>query len=336
MEQPRRPRRPRWSVGAVDERDERGAVARGPELDGVARSPDLAQADRVAVEGRLRVEIGDVSSTVPIEVAGSIVTASLHGVADADDARLLDVAPDADRERLHSAGRPIPRENAQRVEVGYARVGILRRHRAPPDDLLDVNDRIPDRDGTTEPAVLLVLRDARDREEHPEAATVDRLPLGLPGQPIERAGRHERDAPFAAAIGARARLVGPHEPELAADEVGEGLARKAPRRSCPPAGLPKKFVSIAAPRATSPSIVPPSGKRRASDVPSRSLIAAIWTSGPATLPFASRPSAPTTWNRRLSRTPVGSSSTWSWNESASPFTGEYAIALTVAAPIRRD
>ena len=86
-----------------------------------------------------------------------------------------------------------------------------------------------------------MLGDARDREEHPEAATVDRLPLGLPGQPIERSGRDERDARLAAAIGARARLVD-HEPELAADEIGKRV-RERPLDEPSAAGLPKKSVS---------------------------------------------------------------------------------------------
>ena len=38
MEQSRRPRWPRRRVGSVDERDERGVVARGPELDGSPRA----------------------------------------------------------------------------------------------------------------------------------------------------------------------------------------------------------------------------------------------------------------------------------------------------------
>lgn len=59
MEQPRRTRRPRRRGRSMDEGDEREVTIRNSELDGVVRSPDLSQADRIAIECSLGLEVSN-------------------------------------------------------------------------------------------------------------------------------------------------------------------------------------------------------------------------------------------------------------------------------------
>src|SRR6266511_1844081 len=147
----------------------------------------------------------------------------------AHDSRAQDLAVDAERDVL-LAGR-VPRHRAiavdrsQRVEVGNAGLRILGGDRTAADIAAQLDDGVADLDAPFQPPVLLVRLAALDLEEHPEAASVDVVAAGLPGELGERLFRDERHL-AAAAIdgGARFRL---DEPQRAAHPLRERLRPRA-------------------------------------------------------------------------------------------------------------
>src|SRR2546429_557836 len=98
----------------------------------------------------------------------------MDGVPNANGPGFHDARPHAERERLR--GHLIAAVLADRgegIEIRHAGVGIECRHRATPDIPAGLDDGCADMDATPDPRVFGVRVDARDAEEHPEAARVD-------------------------------------------------------------------------------------------------------------------------------------------------------------------
>src|SRR3954471_21051142 len=144
----------------------------------------------------------------------------VDGIAHAHPAGAGHGGVDAERQgvgRLHLAAGG--GERLQRVEVGRAGVGVLRRDGAAADVSLRHDDRLAELDAAAEPAVLLVLVQAVDAEVHPKAAPVDLLAAGCPGQRAQ-GGRAQQTGPAAAhPVGRRAGR--PHQPQAPPGEAGD-------------------------------------------------------------------------------------------------------------------
>src|SRR3954453_5311201 len=144
----------------------------------------------------------------------------VDGIAHAHPARAGHGGVDAERQGLgRLALAAVGGERLQRVEVGRAGVGVLRRDGAAADVSLRHDDRLAELDAAAEPAVLLVLVQAVDAEVHPKAAPVDLLAAGCPGQRAQ-GGRAQQTGPAAAhPVGRRAGR--PHQPQAPPGEAGD-------------------------------------------------------------------------------------------------------------------
>ena len=117
---------------------------------------------------------------------------------------------------------PVVRQRLQRVEVGLAGLGVLRRHRAAADVSLRHDDRLADLNAPAEPLVLLVLAQAVDAEVHPEPATVDLVDAGGPRDRAQGSGAQQGGRTAAHAVGGRPGRA--DEPQAPPGEVGDRLA----------------------------------------------------------------------------------------------------------------
>ena len=263
------------------------------ELHGVAVAADLAQPDRVAVERRLRVEVGDRQRHGAERRGRDRSSQRHHGVADADPPGLLDAAPDAERER------PLRSRRLRGTRRGCA---ACRESVTPVSGSWPVTAQRPTSAcslttacaeghacGPT-PAVLLVGVDAVDAEQHPEPPAVD-----APCPPPGRAGRvcrgDDRDACILAPVRARRPARPRGRRSAAVRRTPTAPPRTRLRRRGPATGRPKKLVSTPSPSSDLALDHEPSRKRNDSLVASGSAAAATWTSRPATFPLTMRPSS---------------------------------------------
>ena len=178
----------------------------------------------------------------------------LTQVAEPHAAGLDDLAPDPERQRL---GRldvtAVLAEHVQRVEIGHACVGILRRHRAATDIAADNDHRVADAD---------------TRPSHPSSACG-----GTPSMPKSMRNRRPSTLIDAGSVGERAERRGADERDAGAPSLGRCRLLAAPRRTSrsgrpassdsasdhgpttirPLTARPKKSVVTASPAPTSPS-----------------------------------------------------------------------------------
>ena len=227
---------------------------------------------------------------------------------------------------------PIGRQRLQRVEVGLAGLGVLRRDRAAADVSVRHDDRFAEPDAPAEPLVLLVLVQAVDAEVHPEPAPVDLADAEQARHRAQRAGAEQRGSAAAHAVGRR-----PGRLERAAGSCpakSEIASLHGPSTTRTGTVAPQNCASSAPSVRTCSATVVPSGNASSSRPCSSSWRGTICWRAPRPLLFTSRLFSSTRKNCRSPVTPASVSSQSSSWRSARPLTGEIEIQATL--PLTRQ
>ena len=74
-------------------------------------------------------------------------------------------------------------EDVERGQIDDSGIGIAARDQAASDMAVEAHRRVSDPDGASDPAVLLVRRDAVDLDQHPEPARIDHVLAGDLSEP---------------------------------------------------------------------------------------------------------------------------------------------------------